>query len=232
MNFNLIASICITVQSTRIPGDGCCSDLTSFSSNVSTTPPGQIPGVPEGARCDLEWIGTEVASTSQFKVDGSVNCALQDGMANYRTVKILNKNGSPNFFAVITTHPNGTVEAKCDFSLTQAVLKHTVLSQTVHEQQCWGPKYEVHQTFVGGVTYGSKLKAERFITDGVESDEVHATDVDVENGCVPIRQAIHYKGVVDGVITWTNHDFSEPAESQFEIPQECLKQSVTADVLV
>jgi len=208
-NLITIASICLTVQSARSPGDGCCQDVSGgFSSSLREPRSLRFDDrIPEGAQCDLDWSGTQAVSAAGDVIqDVSVNCVVQDGITNYRSVGL--STASTNLGARITTHPNGTIEADCNFDS-----KLTGRAGTL----CVGPKYHACFEFVGIVTYGS-LKAERYSCLEYNSKDQKQSDgfidLDVENGCIPIWQE---------AFMITNYVASDPAQSVFAIPQECFQ---------
>jgi len=208
-----IASMCLTAHSTRTPGGGCCvNTLNGFS--LTQMYPVQLDEVdakiPEGAECDPEISGTEaISSDGKMVQDMSANCYLSSGVTTYRSVDLNLPNGT-SLNAVFVYHPNGTVEADCGLT--------TRLGQSSQDAWCYGPDYHADQKFDGTVTYGS-LVAERYALHSLTPQPQAFMDVDVENGCIPIRMP---------GFTITNYVNSDPAESLFAIPQECFQQGAKA----
>lgn len=211
MRLFVIASICSTVQSTRSPGDGCCVDNSNGFTLTQAYPlkyDDVFDSIPEGAQCDDEISGTEaIQREGNMYQSFSANCMVEDGITTYRSVDWNLVNGSSGSSSIIY-HANGTVEANCRMS-TQL--------RSSSDSMCIGPKYDDDFVFEGNVTYGS-LKAERYrAQQGWMRNSF--MDVDVDNGCIPIRM---------GRMTITNYDNSDPPESLFVIPPECFQHGAKA----
>jgi len=162
--------------------------------------------IPEGADCDEETFGAEaISADGKMYQDNAAVCRTMNGPSTYRSVNLILNNGTL-LDANIIYHPNGTVEANCAFDARARPGPNPAQAQG--SENCFGPKNDYPQEYVGIFTYGS-LKAERYRFGNA------FLDVDVDNGCLPIRQ---------GSATFTNMFLDDPDESLFAIPQECFQQ--------
>jgi len=156
--------------------------------------------------------GIEAISADGQKMlqDMSATCIERDPaeVTRYRSVNLILPDGGVD--ATIIYYGNGTVEANCDGSLGRR------LQAPSPDDNCFGPKYHDNQPFLGNVSYGS-LRTERY--GNTLSDLSIYIDVDVDNGCLPIKST---------PFTITNFDSSPPADSLFVIPPECSQQSAKA----
>lgn len=223
-----LASTCLTVQSTRSPGDGCCMDTPPaggwwFNHTFPFVRLGPYPmfqNVPDGVDCDEEVTGVEAVRCDgeggNCIEDDAVqslyrsyygNCIEDDGVTTYRYFDLDLSNGT-SISANIIYHADGTVEANCGLL--------TRLASPQDNLMCFGPKYDEDQVFEGIVSYGG-VKAERYLS--TRSQGEHFWDIDVDNGCIPFRV---------GPITMTNFVNSAPPASLFAIPPECFQQGLKA----
>lgn len=220
MRLFAIASMCLTVQSTRSPGDGCCVDTMNGFSLTQSYPlhyDSLFDSIPEGAQCEDEISGTEAIQREGNAYQSfSANCLMDDGITTYRSVDWNFANGSSGSGTIIY-YANGTVEAACSMS--------TQLKNSMKDGSCIGPKYDDNMVFVGNVTYGS-LTAERYAMKPGWTKNVFV-DVDVDNGCIPITSAM-VSGTTIVPLTITNYNNSDPPESLFVIPQECFQHGSKA----
>lgn len=220
MRLFAVASICLTVQSMRSPGDGCCwgnpnphGHLTNGFSLTQSYPlhlDEVYDSIPEGVRCEEEISGTEaVQREGSMYQSFSANCMMDQDITTYRSVDWNLANGSYGSASIIY-YANGTVEADCRMG---------ILSSS-DNPGCFGPKSDDDTVFVGNVSYGS-LQAERYKINNAECKYNKAQcgwmknaflDIDVDNGCIPIRM---------GPMTVTNFVNADPPDSLFVIPHEC-----------
>jgi len=212
-SLKVLACIRLTVQSTRSPGDGCCSDVSNGVSLLLSYPfhlDEMYEKIPEGADCDEETFGAEaISADGKMYQDNAAVCRTMNGPSTYRSVNLILNNGTL-LDANIIYHPNGTVEADCAFDTRARPGPNP--AQAEGPENCYGPKHGDGQEYVGIFTYGS-LKSERYRYGNA------FLDLDVDNGCIPIRQ---------GPMTFTNVFFDEPDEGFFAIPHECFQQGAKA----
>lgn len=227
MRLFALASICLTVQSTRSPGDGCCMTRPAGGWWFNHTIPFAfgIENAPDGADCDLEAGGVEATrcdgeggscdeASQSFYRSYYGNCREDDDkVATYLYFDLDLSNGT-SISANIIYHSDGTIEADCGLSTR---LASSLLQES---DMCMGPKYNEDQVFEGIVSYGS-VKAERYSSGrrGSRWMSNDVIDVDADNGCIPIRMS---------PFTITNWVNSAPPASLFTIPPECLQQGIKA----